>query len=212
MASSMLEDLKSVSLFQAVEDGHLSTLAERARRRRLPEGRMVFKEGSPARSLYVIVEGGVKIFLRDQEGKEVILDTKKSGQYFGEMMLDHRPRSASVVTIEPSEFAVISREDFRTFLHRHPGAAEQVIINLISVTRDMNERTREEAKLAERLRNYIEGLQDSKAPNQPVVKRWLLAKRWVLAGLLALALAQYYFMDVYLKVMSLENLTIFTGR
>ena len=210
--ATMLEDLKSVSLFQEVEENHLRTLAERARRRRLPEGRMVFKEGSPARSLYVIVEGEVKIFLRDEAGKEVVLDTKKPGQYFGEMMLDHRPRSASVMTVEPSEFAVISREDFRKFLHRHPGAAEQVIVNLIRVTRDMNERTREEAKLAERLRNYIEGLQDSKPPNQPTVQRWLVAKRWVLAGLLALALAQYYFMDVLLKIMSLENLTVITGR
>lgn len=208
----MLEDLKSVSLFQAVEDGHLRTLADRARRRRLPEGRMVFREGSPARSLYVIVEGGVKIFLRDESGREVVLDTKKSGQYFGEMMLDHRPRSASVVTLEPSEFAVISREDFRNFLHRHPGAAEQVIVNLIRVTRDMNERTREDARLGERLRQYIEGLKNGKTRNQPTVKRWLVAKRWVLGGLLALAVAQYYFMDVLLQVVSLENLSILTGR
>lgn len=212
MRGSMLEDLKSVSLFRAVEEGDLRTLADRVRRRRLPEGRMVFKEGAPASSLYVIVEGGVKIFLRDESGKEVVLDTKKSGQYFGEMMLDHRPRSASVMTLEPSEFAVISRADFRSFLHRHPGAAEQVILNLIHVTRGMNERTREGLGLEERLRHYIEGLEDSKTPNRPTVKRWFVVKRWVLAGLLVLAVAQYYFMDVLLQIMSLENLTFLTGR
>jgi CRP-like cAMP-binding protein len=126
------------------------------------------------------------------------------------MMLDYRPRSASVLTLEASEFAVISRNDFKSFLRAHPEAAEQVILNLIRVARGMNERTREGASVGERLRQYITWLEQIKAPDLPAVRRWLVAKRWVLAGLLTLAIMQLYFMDVYLKIMSMSSLTTFT--
>jgi CRP-like cAMP-binding protein len=210
MQDAMLAELKHVSLFQAVDDADLITLARRVKRRKLDAERLVFKEGAAADSMYVVLSGSVKIFLVDETGKEVLLDTKKTGQYFGEMMLDHRPRSASIMTLEPSEFAVIGRDDFREFLRSHPDAAEQVILTLIRVTRGMNERTREGSTLGERLRHYIKWLEDVKAPDMPKVKRWLAAKRWVLLGLLVLAVAQFYFMDVYLKIMSMSSVAVFT--
>jgi CRP-like cAMP-binding protein len=212
MAESLLADLKTVSLFQSVGESDLEAFAARVKRRSLPEDRMVFKEGAPADSLYVIVSGSVKIFLVNEEGTEVVLDTKKAGQYFGEMMLDYRPRSASVITLEPSEFAVISREDFKNFLRKHPDAAEQVTLNLIHVTRGMNLRTRESVALGERVRHYVEWLEQIKALDLPSVRRWLAAKRWVLGGLLALAAMQFYFMDVFLQIVSMSSLTVFAGR
>ena len=198
----MLDRLKSVPLFQAVEERGLTELASRAVRRRLEAGQLVFKEGALADSFYIVLSGSVKIFVVDASGKEVTLDTKKAGEYFGEMMLDHRPRSASIVTLEPSEFAVIGRSDFRAFLSSHPQAAEQVILNLIRVTRGMNER----------VKHYVKGLGEARALDLPMVKRWLLAKRWMLAGLLVLAGMQFYFMDVFLQILSLPSLTVFPGR
>jgi hypothetical protein len=44
------------------------------------------------------------------------------------------------------------------------------------------------------------------------VKRWLVAKRWALIGLLVLAGAQFYLMDVYLQIASMPSLTVFPGR
>jgi CRP-like cAMP-binding protein len=205
----MIADLKVVPLFQAVDDNDLRSLASRAKLRSYPAHRLVFKEGAVADSLFVIVSGSVKIFLRDEKSTEVVLDIKQAGQYFGEMMLDYRPRSASVLTLEPCEFAVISRNDFKQFLHSHPEAAEQVILNLIRVARGMNERTREGVSLGERLREYITWLEQIKAPDLPAVRRWIMAKRWVLAGLLTLAALQFYFLDVFLKIMSMSSLTTF---
>jgi CRP-like cAMP-binding protein len=200
MQNAMLAQLKGVPLFQAVEDRALSDLA--ARTVRLEAGQLVFKEGARAESMYVVLSGSVKIFIHDAAGKEVVLDTKRVGEYFGEMMLDHRPRSASIVTLEPCEFAVIGREDFRAFLSRHPQAAEQLILNLIRVTRGMNERVKQ----------YVKWLEGVKAPDLPAVKRWLVAKRWALIGLLVLAGAQFYLMDVYLQIASMPSLTVFPAR
>jgi CRP-like cAMP-binding protein len=200
MQNAMLAQLKGVPLFEALHERDLTDLA--ARTVRLETGKLVFKEGSPADSLYVVLSGSVQIFVNDAAGKEVVLDTKRAGEYFGEMMLDHRPRSASIVTLEPCEFAVIRREDFRLFLSKHPQAAEQLILNLIRVTRGMNERVKQ----------YVKWLEGVKAPDLPAVKRWLTAKRWVLVGLLVLAAAQFYFMDVYLQIASMPSLTVFPGR
>ena len=200
MQNAMLAQLKGVPLFQAVEDRALSDLA--ARTVRLEAGQLVFKEGARAESMYVVLSGSVKIFIHDAAGKEVVLDTKRAGEYFGEMMLDHRPRSASIVALEPCEFAVIGREDFRAFLSKHPQAAEQLILNLIRVTRGMNERVKQ----------YVKWLEGVKAPDLPAVKRWLVAKRWALIGLLVLAGAQFYLMDVYLQIASMPSLTVFPAR
>ncbi len=200
--------LHEVSLFQALDNAGLRALAERTRQRSLPAGRLVFKEGEPADSMYVVLSGSVKIFLQNVGGKELVLDTKKAGEYFGEMMLDHRPRSASIMTLEDSQFAVISREDFQSFLRQHPEAAEQVILNLIRITRGMNERARS-ASLTERVRDYMAGLT---SPNLFAVRRWMSAKRWVLALLLVAAIAQYYYLDVMLQIASLHGLTVFSGR
>jgi CRP-like cAMP-binding protein len=202
MPHAMLAQLKEIALFHSVQESDLGELAARATRRRLTAGSLVFKEGAPADSLYVILSGRVKIFTHDSGGEEVVLEMKKAGDYFGEMMLDHRPRSASIVALEPSEFAVIAREDFRSFLARHPQAAEQVILNLIRVTRGMNERVKQ----------YVKWLDRAQAPDLPAVKRWLVAKRWLLLGLLILAAAQFYFMDVFLQILSMPGVTLFTER
>src|SRR5690348_2328455 len=199
MSQAMAMQLQGVSLFQTLDDVGLRALAERTRERELPAGRLVFKEGEPADSMYVVLSGSVKIYLQNVDGRELVLDTKKAGEYFGEMMLDHRPRSASIMTLEDSEFAVISRNDFQAFLRQHPDAAEQVILNLIRITRGMNERARGGAGIAERVREYMRGL---KGPDRFAVRRWLGAKRWVLGGLLVLAIAQYYYLDVLLQIAS----------
>lgn len=208
MGQAMLAQLQSVSLFQTLNESGLRALAERVRQRSLAAGRLVFKEGEPADSMYVVLSGSVKIFLKDGSGREVVLDTKKPGEYFGEMMLDYRPRSASIMTLEPSDFAVLSRDDFQAFLRQNPEAAEQLILNLIRITRGMNDRARGGATLAQRVRQYMA---DLSGPDLPAVRRWLGAKRWVLIGLLVLAIVQYYFLDVLLQVMSLGGVTVFTG-
>lgn len=202
MQAAMLEQLKAIPLFQAVEADGLSELAARVVRRRVDAGQLVFREGAPADAFYVVLSGSVKIFIHDATGKEVVLDTKTAGDFFGEMMLDHRPRSASIVTLEPCEFAVIERRDFSAFIAAHPQAAERLILHLVQRTRGMNVR----------LKQYAERLGEAKPLDALTVRRWLVAKRWLLAGLLVLAAAQFYYIDVVLQILSLPGLTVFPGR
>ena len=140
-------DLKNIATFRGVPEDKLRALAAKAVTRSVLKNVVVITEGEFTRSLYMILSGKVKVYLTDESGKELVLDVKGPGEYFGEMVLDEGPRSASVMTIEPCQFAVITMDDFRAALLEHPEIALQVITNLIRMTRGLNENVRSLALL-----------------------------------------------------------------
>jgi CRP-like cAMP-binding protein len=204
-------DLTKISLFRGLRNEDLRSLGERSEVRTLPANAMLLKEGDAAEALFVILRGKVKVWLTDGHGKELVVDVRSAGQYVGEMMLDDNPRSASVSTLEPSEFVVVPRADFKALLGRNPDVALQVIRNLIRLTRGHNVKTLEDVRNREELQLYIEQLRAKKGQDLPSVKRWMTAKRWVLVGLLVFAVLQFYFLDVLLRTMSMRSITFFAG-
>ena len=143
----MPADLKSIPLFEGVPDADLRALADRTITRSYAKQAIIVNEGDQSDSLYLILAGRVKIYLADEHGKELILAIKGPGQYFGEMVLDEQPRSASVMTLEPAQFAILSRADFKQFLLSHPEVSLQLIQNLIRVARGLNRSVRNLAML-----------------------------------------------------------------
>lgn len=143
----MPADLKSIPLFEGVPDAELRALAGRTVTRSYPKQAILVNEGDESDSLYLILAGRVKIYLADEHGKELILAIKGPGQYFGEMVLDEQPRSASVMTLDPSQFAILSHADFKAFLLSHAEVSLQLIQNLIRVARGLNRNVRNLAML-----------------------------------------------------------------
>ena len=142
-----MTDLKSIPLFEGVAEAELHALAQCTVTRSYPKQAIIVSEGDETDSLYLILAGRVKVYLSDEAGKELILAIKGPGQYFGEMVLDSQPRSASVMTLEPSQFAILSRADFKAFLLRHAEVALQLIENLIRVARGLTHNVRSLAML-----------------------------------------------------------------
>lgn len=196
-------------LFAGVPDEALRALAAKADIRVLPKDSLIINEGDVPDSLFVIGAGRVKVYLSDRKGGEIVLATKGPGEYFGEMMLDDNPRSASVVTLEEVEVAVLRRPDFVDFLFKQPQVALHLIRDLIRLGRGMNLRTRDETSTKEQFRRYIEELEARKVEDLPKVRRWVAAKRVMLAAVLVLAALNFYFFDVFLEMMNLNMLTVF---
>lgn len=96
---------------------------------------IIVSEGDETDSLYVILSGRVRIFVADESGKEVVLGTQGTGEYFGEMVLDGGPRSASVMTLEPSRFLIVPKRKVRDFLRSQPDFAIRLIEKLIRRSR-----------------------------------------------------------------------------
>ena len=208
----MAVDLSKITLFQGLQEADLRELTSRAQVRAVPAETTIIREGERADSLFLILKGKVKVYLTQSDGRKVVLDVRYAGQYVGEMMLDEKPRSASVRTIETSELAVVSRDDFKAFLLKHPEVSLQVIRNLIRLTRGQNVKTIQDVRSRAELQLYIEQLKATTAQDLPSVRRWTLAKRWALVTLLVFAIGQYYFLDVLLEVISLPSITLLSGR
>jgi CRP/FNR family cyclic AMP-dependent transcriptional regulator len=126
----------------ALTPEELRAISAHAVMRAFPRNAVILNEGDRTDTLYVIVEGGVKIFVADADGNEVVFHTQGPGEYFGEMMLDEGPRSASVMTLEPSRFLVVPKAELKTFLARNPQFAVRLIEKLIHRVRSLTERVK----------------------------------------------------------------------
>jgi len=206
----MAADLAKFALFQGLPEADLRNLGARWQTRELPVDGVLIKQGEAADSLFLILRGRVKVVLNEPSGKEFVVDVRGAGQYVGEMMLDEKPRSASVIATEPSEVAVIPRAEFKSVLAKHPEVAMHLIRNLIKLARGHNVKTIEDVRSRSELQIYIEQLKGKKAEDLPGVKGWAVAKRWMLVTLLAFAVLQYYFLHVFVELMSMSGTLLVT--
>lgn len=117
--------------FLGLSEQDIAALSRRAVTRAFPKNTIILNEGDQTDSLYIILSGRVKVFLANEEGKEIVLDTQGPGEYFGEMVLDEGPRSASVMTLEPCRFQLISKDDVKALLQSHPDFAMHLVRKLI---------------------------------------------------------------------------------
>ena len=123
--------------------GDPRTLAEQTLReiaaagvvRNFPKNAILINEGDTADSLFIVLSGRIKVFASNEAGREIVLSFFGPGEYVGEMSLDGRPRSASVMTVEPTTCAIVNRASFREFLLAHPDFALNLIEKLIQRVR-----------------------------------------------------------------------------
>jgi CRP/FNR family cyclic AMP-dependent transcriptional regulator len=109
----------------------LRAIAETGVVRSFPKNTVLINEGDQGDSLYIVLTGRVKVFASNAAGREVVIDFHGPGEYVGEMSLDGAPRSASVITVEPTTCAVVARANFRDFILAHPDFALHLIGKLI---------------------------------------------------------------------------------
>ena len=116
---------------------YIRALAALGMERTYARNTILVQEGDKSDQVYVVLSGRLKVFLADSEGKEIIVDILGPGQYFGEMALEGDPRSASVMTLDPSRLSVVERDRFKDFLAGNPEAAYALIVTLIRRARNL---------------------------------------------------------------------------
>jgi len=132
--------LENISLFSGLEAGELARLSSKAVIHSYPRNTIIINQGDISTSLHVIVSGKVRVYLGNEDGKEVILSTQGPGEYFGEMaLLDEGPRSASVITTEPCRLAIISKVDFEQFLRDRPETMLKILQQALARLRALTE-------------------------------------------------------------------------
>jgi CRP/FNR family cyclic AMP-dependent transcriptional regulator len=107
--------------------------------RRFPKNAVLINEGELGDSLFIVLSGRLKVYASAASGKEIVIDFHGPGECVGEMSIDGSPRSASVMTTEPTTCAIVSRAQFRDFLHDQPDFALYLIGKLIQRARRATE-------------------------------------------------------------------------
>ena len=140
--------LKRIPLLSDIPDDRLALLEACCRKRKYPKNTILFMEGDSAGHLYIIESGMVCVYTEGEDGKQLILNYLSDGEYFGELaLLDHNPRSASVVTQMECEITSISREDFSLFLKENPDLYESLMMQLVAKIRDLTNNVKDMALL-----------------------------------------------------------------
>jgi CRP/FNR family cyclic AMP-dependent transcriptional regulator len=125
----------------------LGRLAARGIVRSYRKNTVVLNEGEAGDSLFVLLQGQVKVYATDENGREITYGTIVAGDYFGEMSLDGGLRSASVMTLEPCLCSLVSRAAVQQHLADEPGFALALVTQVIRRARSATETARQMALL-----------------------------------------------------------------
>lgn len=118
-----------------LSDAFLARIASTGTVRQFPPKTVLIHEGDVSDTLFIILEGRVKVYGAGDDGREVVYCTQGRGEFVGEMALDGGPRSASVMTVEATRCSVVGGREVREFLAAHPEFAWHLVLKLIARAR-----------------------------------------------------------------------------
>lgn len=99
-----------------------------AKQRSLTKGALLFSQGDESDGLFIIKSGRAKVFISDENGKEMMIAVLGQGEVVGEIAsLDGEQRTASVVAMEPTTVLRIAQGDFKRFLSENHELAFEII-------------------------------------------------------------------------------------
>ena len=134
--------LEKSALFSTLPEEYLAILESHANPKHYRKHTVIIEQGLKSAALYVLVSGSVRVYVSDDEGKEVVLNVlSEPGAHFGELALfQDTPRTASVITQEDSKVLMISRQEFLKCLDDHPQIALEIIGHLVEQVRSLTDR------------------------------------------------------------------------
>jgi CRP/FNR family transcriptional regulator, cyclic AMP receptor protein len=148
----------------------IARLATRGIVRSYRKNTIIINEGEVGDSLFVLLQGQVKVYATDENGREITYGTIDAGDYFGEMSLDGGPRSASVMTLESCLCSLVPRAAVQQHLADEPEFAFALVAQVIRRARSATETARQMALLDVygRVIHTLEGQQGPASIQAPV--------------------------------------------
>jgi CRP/FNR family cyclic AMP-dependent transcriptional regulator len=153
----------------------LRALVARGERRRYRKSTLLISEGEVGDTLYVVLSGRVRAFAGGDKGREITYGIYGPGEYLGEMSLDGGPRSASVITLEATECAVIVRATLQRYIAEQPAFAFELLAKVIRRARAATLSAKQMAlnDVYGRLRLVLEALADVQPDGSRVLRERL---------------------------------------
>jgi len=127
--------LRRHPVFASLTEQEIAALLrdEASQERVFPQDRVILKGGEDGDSLFLLGSGSAQISLGETEGPLMPVAILQAGEIFGEMaVLERKPRSATVVTLEPCVLLEIAGAEIRKLLDTHPA----IQVQLYTLVRD----------------------------------------------------------------------------
>lgn len=126
--------LRSVSLFQDLDDADLQAVLPRLRERRLRRGEVLFREGDPGNEMYLIRSGQVVISKHVKGRVDQVLASMGPGEFFGEMsLIDRQPRSATIQADRDSLLLSLDPDSLERLMETNPRASTAIFYRMLQV-------------------------------------------------------------------------------
>ena len=140
----------------------LDTLAKLWTVRSYRHNEAIIAHRDSGRDVFFLLEGRARVTLYSENGREIAYRDVGPGEIFGELAgIDGKPRSASVVAIEPARAARLPEEAFRKTVSTHPNFAWALLDHLSAQLRRMTDRVYEYSTLVVRKRLILELLREA---------------------------------------------------
>ena len=126
-----LRMVEGIHIFAGLKSKSLAALAAACRESRVPRGRVVVREWSPGREMFLIRAGRVEVVKAAGTPKELPLARLEAGDFFGEMsIIEARTRSASIRALEPTVLYTLKCDDLLRLFNKWPDQYGILIFNI----------------------------------------------------------------------------------
>jgi CRP-like cAMP-binding protein len=137
--------LRQTRLFGFLDEAALLWLAARAEEQHLTSGEMLFFSGEPATGLFVVVDGNIRAFQQNLEGREQVMHVDSAGATLGDVpVFDDGPYPASAVARTDCDVLFIGKQVIEQFCLQNPHF-------VLTALRLMAQRVRKHAQLVNNL-------------------------------------------------------------
>jgi CRP/FNR family transcriptional regulator len=172
--SSKAQVVKQSFIFSKLDDKELAELAELGVERSFKAGEFIFWESDSPDWFYIVAEGQVKALKHASTGKEFIIAFFGPGEIFGEVaVFENKPYPASAQAVVQTKVLGIKRDDFISFLSKHPEIALRIINVLGGRLREAQSRLRDFAgeRVDQRLARTLLMLSSKLGPTLPFTRQ-----------------------------------------
>ena len=123
-----MDVISVIPFFVPLQETERKQLAETAKMHVFKAGEMIIREGDPGRSIYIILDGQVKVLTKDHGENESELVTLGVGQFFGvTSLLSGKPRSSSVAALESTALVELSSASMAKVIKQNQSAKNVLV-------------------------------------------------------------------------------------
>ena len=178
--------LRRIALLQGLSDQRLDRLAQQCLWHTVDADHTLMARADDRGEVCFLVSGSVRVTTYSAQGRQVTFRDCEAGEMFGDIAaVDGLPRSADVVTLQPSVVASLDRAAFRALLREEPDVAERVMLRLAALVRQLSERVIDLSTLGVQHRLHAEllriarlaGVVDNQARLSPPPRHAVLASQ-----------------------------------